>query len=170
MHLSLFYTSLLMLYISPSCALTLNISHSPYSIHLSLLRTHPLYISLSLCMLTCVADVSVRGGAEYGEQRQHVYAFPLRTHTHTHTHTHPHARTHAHAHTRAHTPIGPTRQAYLFGVVQNTDGQNSLEGPSLAQVFPSALYADLYANLTTAGRNYARYPSCGDANSRLCNG
>ena len=40
--------------------------------------------------------------------------------------------------------------AYLFGVETATDAQNTLEGPGLAQVFPSALYAEVIANLTNA--------------------
>jgi len=39
--------------------------------------------------------------------------------------------------------------AYLFGVRGPiTDSMNSLEGPELAQVFPTELYADVIANLT----------------------
>jgi len=38
--------------------------------------------------------------------------------------------------------------AFLFGVDGTTDNMNSLEGPTVEQVFPSALYPEVIANLT----------------------
>lgn len=49
--------------------------------------------------------------------------------------------------------------AYLFGVAERTDAMNSLPGPALLQVFPSALYAAALANLTDPSRGTARLSS-----------
>lgn len=46
--------------------------------------------------------------------------------------------------------------AYLFGVLVMADTMNSLEGPRLAQVFPSALYADVIGNLSNPALLRAR--------------
>jgi len=46
--------------------------------------------------------------------------------------------------------------AYLFGVAVRTDTMNSLAGPSLLQVFPSALFAPVLANLTDKRLLFAR--------------
>jgi len=61
--------------------------------------------------------------------------------------------------------LAPTNQtqselssiAYLFGAHGvATDGQNALAGPTLSQVFPTALYEPVLTNLTTPGRLLAR--------------
>ena len=56
---------------------------------------------------------------------------------------------------KAHPQSEQASLAYLFGVSVPTDTMNSLAGPQLTQVFPSALYAGVLANLT-GGQNFAR--------------
>ena len=48
--------------------------------------------------------------------------------------------------------------AYLFGVKDKTDKQNSLIGPNDAQVFDSALYDNVILNLTSNGGNGVESP------------
>lgn len=45
--------------------------------------------------------------------------------------------------------------AYLFGVEEPTDSQNSMEGPALARVFDSALYPAVIKNLTDGATQLA---------------
>lgn len=48
--------------------------------------------------------------------------------------------------------------AYLFGVRDKTDDQNSLIGPQDAQVFDPSLYANVIFNLTANGTNGVESP------------